>query len=500
MGDKRVGSNLNACHASAARNCNKEIFQHCINGIDKRLHNESSCFTSGRSVRRLALVSPWAGGNLGDSAIISALISNISTRIPVVEFVGITLNLEETRRRFGIEGFPLAAASSRDHGPVNAGDPGNPERQKSWRRQIKQWLKRMPLLGDFLKLLRTWSREIAHIAAATRIVRRLDGIIVAGGGALDEFWGGSWGHPWSLVKWSVISRIYRVPFLFVSVGKCSLERPASRLLVRIALKLAAYRSYRDPDSKNAVQELINSRNDPVFPDLAFSHPLPVLQFTRRAEQPGDRLIVGLSPIAYCDPRVWPLKDGQRYDAYIRQLANIAKWLLKEGHQLLLFATGGPDLETINDLLTGIADTPNHSAAIRALPGPFEQSINSHLEGIGQADLIVASRLHGVILSHLVAIPVLALSYDPKVDAQMTIAKQKDYCLDINALELNKFIERFKALKGARIREAAHLRSDALLFREQLNSQYDRIFGVELQSNNRTAVRIEATDPPSAELS
>jgi polysaccharide pyruvyl transferase WcaK-like protein len=113
---------------------------------------------------------------------------------------------------------------------------------------------------------------------------------------------------------------------------------------------------------------------------------------------------------------------------------------------------------------------------------------------------VASRLHGVILSHLVAIPVLALSYDPKVDAQMTIAKQKDYCLDINALELNKFIERFKALKGARIREAAHLRSDALLFREQLNSQYDRIFGVELQSNNRTAVRIEATDPPSAELS
>jgi hypothetical protein len=105
-----------------------------------------------------------------------------------VEFVGITLNLEETRRRFGIEGFPLAAASSRDHGPVNAGDPGNPERQKSWRRQIKQWLKRMPLLGDFLKLLRTWSREIAHIAAATRIVRRLDGIIVAGGGGIPGAW------------------------------------------------------------------------------------------------------------------------------------------------------------------------------------------------------------------------------------------------------------------------------------------------------------------------
>lgn len=458
-------------------------FQHRSNRIEERVQNGTRYFIPGRPVRRLALVSPWGGGNLGNSAILSAVILNISKRISAVEFVGITLNPEQTRCRYGIEAFPLAAVTHPQHGQWNTGNPKARERQTSKRVRVMQWLKRIPLVGSFLRVVRTWSQEMAHIAAATRIVRGLDGVIIPGGGALDEFWGGPWGHPWNLLKWSVLSRIYRVPFLFVSVGKCSLERRASRFFVRIALRLATYRSYRDPDSKIAVQALIDASDDPVFPDLAFSYPAPVIHTLKCADPRNGRLVVGVSPIAYCDPRVWPLKDERRYVAYLRQLAEMVKWLLKEGHQLLFFATDSPDLETIKDVLTSIADTPKDSDAILTLPGPVEQSINNHLEGIGQADLIIASRLHGVILSHLVAIPVLAISYDPKVDAQMSIAKQKDYCLNIDALELDTFIERFEALKTARLREAARLRSAALLFRQQLDSQYDRILGVKLQPDN-----------------
>jgi len=145
--------------------------------------------------------------------------------------------------------------------------------------------------------------------------------------------------------------------------------------------------------------------------------------------------------------------------------------------LIVFATDSPDLATIQDMLTSMSDTPKDSDAILMLPGPFEQSVDNHLEGIGQADLIIASRLHGVILSHLLAIPVLAISFDPKVDAHMKSVKQSGYCLNINALKLDPFIERFEALKAARQREAARLRSAALLFRQALDLQYDRIMGL-----------------------
>jgi polysaccharide pyruvyl transferase WcaK-like protein len=158
--------------------------------------------------------------------------------------------------------------------------------------------------------------------------------------------------------------------------------------------------------------------------------------------------------------------------------------------LFFFATDSPDLETIKDLLAQIDDLPRGSDAILTLPGPVEQSIDGHLEGIGQADLIVASRLHGVILSHLVAVPALAISYDPKVDAQMRIAKAEAYCLDIDDLALNQFIERFEALNAARVRESAHLRSLARLFRQQLDPQYDQIlsFGCRQVSGVRAESR------------
>jgi polysaccharide pyruvyl transferase WcaK-like protein len=424
-------------------------------------------------VRRFGLLSPWSGGNLGNSAIISAVIFNLSKRIPGLQFVGLTLNTEQTNRRYGIEAFPLAAVSRDCYGQHGSGsDTVKPGTLRGMR--VKEWLKRIPLIGGLLRSARMWSREIAHIITASRVVRRLDGVIIPGGGALDEFWGGPWGHPWSLAKWSILSRISRVPLLFVSVGKCSLERPMSRSLTRIALRLAAYRSYRDPESKIAVQSLITAPDDPVFPDLAFSYPVRFAHQSGRSQSRHGRLLVGVSPIAYCDPRVWPVKDRGRYTAYVERLAEIVKWLLAQGHQLVFFATDSPDVATIEDLLASVSPKPKHSDSISILPSPVEQGLDQHLERIAKADLVIASRLHGIILSHLVAVPTLAISYDPKVDVQMRISKQTDYCLNIDTLKFDTFVERFETMKAARSRESAHLRSTALLFRQRLDSQYDQI--------------------------
>ncbi len=447
-------------------------------GLDHAQDHASESFMS-RPVRRLALITPWAGGNLGNSAIISSVIHNLSRRVADIEFVGVTLNCERTHRRFAIESFPLTATTRPYQGqcePVKTAG-----RSKRGRNSVKQWLREAPLVAPLLKVPRMIWREIRHILAASRLMRRLDCVVVPGGGALDEFWGGPWGHPWSLFKWSVISWMHRVPFLFLSVGKCSLERPASRFFVKVALKLASYRSYRDPESKNAVQSLFLAPMDPTVPDLAFSYPVPAIEVSRaNCLSRAGRLVIGFSPIAYCDPRVWPLKDQRRYASYLQRLTEVVKWLLKQDHQLIFFATDSPDLEIIKDLFASITDFSRESDAILTLPGPVEQTIDGHLQGIARADLVVASRLHGVILSHLAGVPTLAISFDPKVNAHMAGVNQTDYCLDIDTFDLKIFAERFERLKAARSAERTRLQSHAQSFRRQLDMQYDRIFGVDIQ--------------------
>lgn len=449
-----------------------------MNSRQPHVHNLSA---QDSPIRRIGLISPYSGGNLGNAAIISAAIANIRKRIPGVGIIGITLNPDDTRRRHGIEAFPLAGVSRPHYGLFSSGNSKSGQLRTPRIAQIKQWLKKIPVLRSLLTTIRVCSMELVHIVAAARVVRKLDLAIVPGGGALDEFWGGPWGHPWTLFKWTVLTRVHGVPFLFVSVGKCSLERPLSRFFVRIALRLAKYRSYRDCDSKMAVQNLIDAPNDPVYPDLAFSFPCPAVRTSYPNDSKDCRLVVGVSPIAYCDPRVWPLKDEQRYSAYVRHLAEMVKWLLKERYGVLFFTTDGPDAAAVEDVQAMISGHAMDADAIQILPGSADQSPDDLLKEISKADLIIASRLHGVILSHLNITPVLALSFDPKVDAHMNAVRQKNYCLNIEHLPLDLLIERFTALKAVRQEAQAHLRSVTQGFRDLLDRQYDQILGASLSS-------------------
>lgn len=439
--------------------------------------NKDCLFAPSCEIRRIGLISPYTGGNSGNAAIISAIIANIHKRVAGVEILGITLNPPETRRRHGIEAFPLAGVSRPFYGVFNSEGSRTSRRRPAMFAQIKQWLKSIPGLRGFVSATRNCAMELGHIKRAAGVIRKLDVVIVPGGGALDDFWGGPWGHPWALFKWSMLSRVFGVPFLYVSVGKCCLERPLSRFFIRISLRLAKYRSYRDNESRIAVQTLIDARNDLVYPDLAFSYPCATAQIPRANASSDGRLVVGVSPIAYCDPRVWPLKDERSYAAYVAQLAEIVKWLGREGHRVLFFTTDGPDNATVADVRTLISGSTIDVNAIQTLPGSTEQSTDGLLNGISGADLVIASRLHGVILSHLNSTPVLALSFDPKVDSHMKAVGQEQYCLNIDHLRLDSVIERFIALRAERQRVRAHLSSVALNFRGLLDTQYDWILGV-----------------------
>lgn len=439
--------------------------------------------TNASNIRRIGLISPCSG-NLGNAAILTAVIDNIRARLPQAEIVGITLSPEDTRRRHGIAGFPITdTARENYYTPPGTSGTGVGVKAYAPPSRFRQRLKKIPLLRGGLRGIKTARTELMHGLRAAKLVRSLDLVMIPGGGALDEFWGGPWGHPWTLLKFALLGRAFRVPLYFVSVGKCALESPLSRFFARTALRLSKYRSYRDHDSKQSVQSVFRSPNDPVIPDLGYSY---LVKDADMAEVDA-RPLIGVSPIAYGDPRIWPVKDGPLFMRYMAAMESMLKQLLQRGYRVLLFSTDSPDNAVIDDLLKTLAGQGVDTSAIETTAGPPEQTTEGLLHGLMRTRAVIASRLHGIILSHLIAKPVLAVSYDRKVDAHMHEIGQAEFRVDIHDTTADELLQRFDRLCRSMDCISARLRKQAETNKAQLEEQYDTIFGtVRLDRANMTA--------------
>jgi polysaccharide pyruvyl transferase WcaK-like protein len=90
------------------------------------------------------------------------------------------------------------------------------------------------------------------------------------------------------------------------------------------------------------------------------------------------------------------------------------------------------------------------------------------------DFVVASRLHGVILSHLVNRPTIAISYDRKVTTYMRDAEQAQFCLDIHRIDCQSLANVFQILAEEQGLVKDHLARKTAEYRQSLSIQFDRV--------------------------
>lgn len=444
------------------------------------------------SVRiRVALLTPYAGTNLGDAAIQEATIRNIRRRHPGAVISGITLNPEVTGARHGIPCFPidarwLAFASSVPGSPSGPAPVPAGSRQPSLGGRVRTMAKRLPLLGPALRTAARVGRvswyELAHLARGYRFARRHDAIVAAGGGQLDDEWGGAWAHPYALLKWALLSRAAGTPFIALSVGASPPRSVLSRWFMRWALRLACYRSYRDQRSKALLRDLPFTHGDRCVPDLAFSLP-------REGARPGvtnskDMLRrVGVSPIAYAHPRYWPTVDAPTHERYLSELTEFVAWLAGRGHEVVLFATGGIDHTIISEIMARLTARAGGGDSLRQVRVAKDATLAELLAELDGMDAIVASRLHGVILAHVLGKPALAISFDRKVDAHMQEAEMTQYNLDIRTFDRGTLAHTFTRLERDARRVRVYLGNAGRARREALDVQYDALFRLLIRHRN-----------------
>ena len=256
------------------------------------------------------------------------------------------------------------------------------------------------------------------------------------------------------------------------------------------MSLACHRSYRDEGSRQLARAITPTADGPVVPDLAFSLSLIAQPSTANTNSTGLR--VGVSPIAYARPGLWPTDDPAQYERYMAELASFVIALLRRGIFVTLFSSSSPDDQLFDDLRARIDPRLETEARARLLFGNAT-SVQDLLLLLHSLDFVVASRLHGLVLSFLAGKPSIALSYDRKVETLMTDVGLKAYCLDIRSFTSENLLATFLTLQTNGPLVKSKLIATCCHYDQLLQNQYRlvtelRVPGVSSSHSGRTRRR------------
>lgn len=425
---------------------------------------------TGRATR-IGLLGPFGFGNLGDGAIQQAVIQNILRYVPNAEIVGFSLNPEDTERRHGIRSYPISRFSEtrwmKPRG--NAGYLFTLNRIADRFRDSPRPIERL-----FGKLALALPLEVLSALDASTTVAGTEYFLFSGGGQLDDYWGGPWHHPYTMLLWALIARLRGARVCFVSVGAGPIDHNLSRWLIRAALALSHYRSFRDEDSRRLIDSIGARHLGPVFPDLA--HSLDLDRYLSVPQRRSGRTVVGIGPMVYFEDQGWPEQDLAIYHSYLAKLADLICWLLEHQDDVLLF-TGEAvhDRRAIAALRAILAERGVAPDDPRVIV-PHIASVDDLMFQLARIDFAIASRFHGVLLAQLLNKPVLALSYHPKIDHLMADMGQAAYSLPIDSFQPEVARELFEAMRAdcQQIKQTMAARTRA--YREALDEQYRALFG------------------------
>jgi polysaccharide pyruvyl transferase WcaK-like protein len=435
---------------------------------------------------KIVLLTPYTGGNLGDAAIQEAVINQIRKRCKSANLRLISLCPKITSRLHEITSFPITPFAMKSYSPgpsINNLDINQNQAvstKKRLKNQLEDILNSFPIIFHIIeKSYQAFSLifkapfiiflELVHALQGYMFVKGSKMLIVSGGGQLDDYWGGAWGHPYALAKWGIIAKIARAKYVFLSVGYCDIESRLSRFFIKKALSFSSYRSYRDHNSKKLLKYLQYTDKDPVYPDLAFSYiknyPIHELEKNQAAKT------VGISPIAYLS-RLWPKNDFQIYENYLNTLKAFALDLFKQGYNIVFFSTDRPDRQVNNDIIEYFLETVDGNEMSKKITHHCPDTLDELFEKLLHVEYVVASRLHGILLSHIINKPAIAVSYDRKVDTYMSDLGLIRYCLDIHKVEITSLKNTFQKLVKNGDSVKIILEKKAKQYFLELQNQYD----------------------------
>lgn len=269
-------------------------------------------------------------------------------------------------------------------------------------------------------------------------VRRHDVVIVPGMGVLEATLPlRPWGFPYSLFLLCASGRLLGTRVALVGVGAAAIGNRPTRALVRWSARLAAYRSYRDAPSRDAMRAMgVDTARDVVYPDLAFALPTP--SASAPPGPPGPPGPVGVGVMAFHGGNDDRARAEEIHRRYLDGTVRFVRALVEDGRPVRLLTGDGVDVPVVAAILDAV-DDPLVTAAETS-------SLADLMKEMAAVDTVVAVRYHNLICALKVGTPTLALSYAAKSDALMAEMGLGAYCHPAREVDADRLLEQFRALE------------------------------------------------------
>ncbi|WP_329566354.1 polysaccharide pyruvyl transferase family protein [Streptomyces sp. NBC_01361] len=266
-------------------------------------------------------------------------------------------------------------------------------------------------------------------------VRRHDVVIVPGMGVLEATLPlRPWGFPYALFLLCASGRLFGTRVALVSVGAAPIGNRPTRALVRWSARLAAYRSYRDTPSRDAMRAMgVDTTRDEVYPDLTFS--LPTLRASTPSGPPGP---VGVGVMDFHGGNDDRARAEEIHRRYLDGTIGFVRALVEDGRPVRLLSGDEVDTPVVAAILDAV-DSP-------LVTGAEAASLADLMKEMAAVDTVVATRYHNLICALKVGTPTLALTYAAKSDALMAQMGLGTYCHPAHEVDADRLLEQFRALE------------------------------------------------------
>jgi polysaccharide pyruvyl transferase WcaK-like protein len=333
--------------------------------------------------------------------------------------------------------------------------------------------------NPFIRLLRRvfvrLPLELVQWLKAFRVLKDTSMLVMTGTGMLGDFGIGPLDLHYEILKWALLAKARGCKLLFVSVGAGPIEDPLSRWIVKSAISLADYRSYRDTFSKDYLARIgFRTQTDSVYPDLAFSLRPEV---PRPSQRNGNGRVIGIGLMDYYGRRSRPEEGEGAYRRYVEKVTAFVAWLLDRDYTVqLLIGDVIYDTRVKGDVKAMLQARDPARARGRIVDVPVS-SVEQLVAQLAKTDMVVATRFHNILLALMLNKPVVALSYHQKITSLMSGVGLSEYCQDIDAPGVDGLVERFTRLERNAGAARSLIERKAEEYRQSLDEQYARIAGL-----------------------
>lgn len=358
------------------------------------------------NTNKIVLSGYYGFDNIGDEAVLYSIISVLRKEIKDIEITVLSNNPDKTKALYGVN-------------------------------SINRW----------------------DMKAVVKTIKESDMLISGGGSLLQDVTSGKTvPYYLAIVK---IAQFYKKKVVFYSQGIGPVNKAYSRWMIKKVVNKVDGIFVRDSASKKLLEEIgvkktIGEALDPVLG----------IELPEEKEASKSDKVVGI----YIRPWKDEAHDKNLKDSLVPGLI----YLLEKGYKLCFIPMHyEQDLEIAKEIAKEVKevaktnekiDKENLEANIKVVDKML--SIKEVLVYTASFDLVIGMRLHSLIMAAASKVPVMALSYDPKVTEFMKEI-EVSHCLDTVSLNQEGFMKELKTVEASKEEQRSHLEEILKIKKERI---------------------------------